>query len=335
MIRKLSIIIPAYNAENCIERCLDSILDQDYHNDIEIIVVNDGSTDSTRLILERYKNRLPNVFRIITKENGGVSSARNEGLENATGEWIWFCDADDYICKNGLSYVLDNFVDLDIDICTFWAISLDRIALKDFVEPKTVVGSTVFEGTTISKYKESFPVSACNHLYRKSAINSTRFRKIPIGEDAFFNLEMYMKDLRLRSTNANIYRYTVSDGQATRGRDQYTMRKAIAGYEVLFDTIKKFQKEKSDEELSYELERKIALTSFAYMSRVLCAELSIGEFVELICRLKQKGIFPFLELNRKIKVINFIGRFPLLYPSLSFLYQKLFIPHILPKLSRN
>ena len=118
MKEKLSIIIPAYNAENCIERCLDSILDQDYHNEIEIIVVNDGSTDSTGSILNKYQKQIPSVFRIITKENGGVSSARNAGLDAATGDWIWFCDADDYICKNGLSYVLNSFVDDDIDICT-------------------------------------------------------------------------------------------------------------------------------------------------------------------------------------------------------------------------
>lgn len=335
MKEKLSIIIPAYNAEAFIERCLNSILNQDYHNDIEIIVVNDGCTDSTGSILNKYQKQNPSVFRIITKENGGVSSARNAGLDAATGDWIWFCDADDYICKNGLSYVLDNFVDSEIDICTFGGISLDSRTLNSFVEPDAVSGNIIYEGSTISNYKESYPVFVYSQIYRKSAIKGIRFRSTPIGEDAFFNLEVYMRDLRLRRTNTHVYRYTVSDGQATRKRDRYTMRKAIAGYEVLFDTIKKFQKEKSDEELSNELERKIALTSIAYMSRVLCAELSKGEFVELICRLKQKGIFPFLELNRKIKVVNSIGRFPVLYPSLCFLYQKLFIPYIMPKLSRN
>ena len=116
---KLSIIIPAYNVELYIERCFESILNQDFHNEIEIIVVNDGSTDSTGAILEKYCQYNPTVFKIVTKENGGVPSARNAGLDVATGDWIWFCDADDYICKNGLSYVIDNFVDDTIDICTF------------------------------------------------------------------------------------------------------------------------------------------------------------------------------------------------------------------------
>ncbi len=95
MTEKLSIVIPAYNAESCIGRCLDSIFDQDYHNEIEIIVVNDGSTDSTLKVLEPYQAKHPDILRIITKKNGGVSSSRNAGMDAATGEWVWFCDADD------------------------------------------------------------------------------------------------------------------------------------------------------------------------------------------------------------------------------------------------
>ena len=335
MTEKLSIVIPAYNAESCISRCLDSILDQDYHNEIEIIVVNDGSTDSTLKIIEEYQTKHPDIFKIITKENGGVSSSRNVGMDAATGEWIWFCDADDYICKNGLSYVLDNFVDTDIDICTFWMVSLDAITMKNFKEPEKIEGEIIYEGGTIDKAKKSFPGSACDQIFRLNAIKGIKFRDV-FGEDAIFDLEVYLKNLRLRCTNANIYRYTVSEGQLTRNRNKKTMRRMIDGYEQIFDIAKQNQQSIcNDTELSQAIDRWIAGVFTPYMSRLLCADLTKKEFSDTIDRLKKKGVFPITVSNKKHKIYNFIGNHPSLYPIESLLYRNIFIPYILPKLSRN
>lgn len=335
MIRKLSIIIPTYNAEKYIERCLDSILDQDYHNEIEIIVVNDGSTDSTSAILERYNEMYPSVFRIISKTNGGVSSARNAGKDAASGDWIWFCDADDYICKNGLSYVLDHFVDKDIDVCSFAAIALDAIALKSFKEPETVNGNCFFEGTTIKRYENQFPASIWSHLYRVDAIKDLRFRDLTMCEDVFFNLEAYMKDLRIRCTDVNIYRYTTSEDQLTRKRDKISLQRSIYGFESLFDAAKQYQKSGSSSLLNKGIDIMIARVFSPYISRLLSANLSVDEFSETINRLKSKGIYPIVELERLHVIYNLIGRFPYLYPIESFLYRRIFVPFILPKLSRN
>lgn len=336
MIRKLSIVIPTYNAAAYIERCLDSILDQNYHNEIEIIVVNDGSSDSTCEILERYKEMYPSLFRIISKTNGGVSSARNAGKDVATGDWIWFCDADDYVCKNGLSYVLDHFVDSDIDVCSFWSITLDSIALKSFNEPERVEGHCFFEGTTIQRYENQFPTAIWTHLYRIDAVKDIRFRNLTMCEDVFFNLEVYMKDLRIRCTDVNIYRYTTSEAQLTRKRDQTSLLKAINGFESLFEAAKQYQKyESTSIQLSKGLDIMIAKVFSPYISRLLCANLSIDEFSETINRLKVKEIYPILEVDRLHKIYNLIGRFPYLYPIESFLYRNIFIPYILPKLSRN
>ena len=93
---KFSIIIPAYNAENSIQKSIDSILNQTYNN-YEIIVVNDGSTDNTINLIEKNSK-----IKIINQKNLGVSSARNTGIENAKGDFIAFIDADDYIEKNYL-----------------------------------------------------------------------------------------------------------------------------------------------------------------------------------------------------------------------------------------
>lgn len=92
---KISIIIPIYNAEKYLEKCLDSIVKQTYKN-IEIICVNDGSKDNSINILSRY-NKMDNRIVLINKENNGLSSARNIGLASATGEFVMFVDSDDWI----------------------------------------------------------------------------------------------------------------------------------------------------------------------------------------------------------------------------------------------
>lgn len=334
---KLSIVIPAYNAGNYIERCLDSILDQDYHMDIEIIVVNDGSTDNTAEILDRYKKKYPDIFRIITKENGGQAAARNDGKDAAQGDWLWFCDADDYIIKNGLSYVLDHYVDSTIDICTFWSITLDPITLKTFKELDVRESKIYFEGSSIDGYKKRIYHFGCNHIYRLSKIRDIRMMDYTMVEDMLFNLEVYRKNLRLRCTDANIYRYTVSTSQLTRKRDPKSMRVAIRGYEHLFKYIKNIQEVegKKDQSLSESLDKVILGQYQPFISRVLSSDLKMSEFRGLFERLEEHHVFPIKNPSRRCRAFNFIGNHPSLYPLISFFYKKVFLPYMLPRLARN
>lgn len=104
---KLSIIIPVYKVEKYLRNCLDSCLSQDISKDeYEIICVNDGSPDNCPLILEEYSSHFSNI-KIITQNNQGLSVARNNGLNNAIGDYIWFVDSDDTICKNILSSIIE------------------------------------------------------------------------------------------------------------------------------------------------------------------------------------------------------------------------------------
>ena len=92
---KVSIIVPVYNVESYLDKCLNSLVNQTL-KDIEIIVINDGSTDNSQKIIDKYSKKYKNIINI-TKENGGVSEARNLGLEKASGEYIGFLDSDDWI----------------------------------------------------------------------------------------------------------------------------------------------------------------------------------------------------------------------------------------------
>jgi len=111
---KISVIIPVYNVENYLEKCLLSVMWQTF-NDIEIICVNDGSTDNSRIILEKYQKRDSRI-KIIDKENGGLSSARNAGMKVATGEFYSFIDSDDWIENTMLEKLYNNITSLNTDI---------------------------------------------------------------------------------------------------------------------------------------------------------------------------------------------------------------------------
>lgn len=107
-----SVIVPVYNSEETIGRCIDSLLDQTLRN-IEIIVVDDGSTDNTSLVCYSYEDER---LRFITQENGGVSKARNKGLDVARGKYILFCDSDDWVEKNFVESLCNEFKDLNVDL---------------------------------------------------------------------------------------------------------------------------------------------------------------------------------------------------------------------------
>lgn len=108
----ISVIVPVYNTEKYLDRCIQSILAQTY-SDIELLLVDDGSTDSSGAMCDRYAEQDSRV-RVFHKENGGASSARNMGLDNAKGEWITFCDSDDWVYESWLQNFAENCNDVDL-----------------------------------------------------------------------------------------------------------------------------------------------------------------------------------------------------------------------------
>lgn len=117
---KVSIIVPVYNSERWLPRCIESLLDQGLPQDgYEIILVNDGSTDGSLAICEKYKKEYKNVV-VASQSNQGVGMARNHGLEIANGEYVCFVDSDDYIVKNGLSYIFSHYDLTGFDLLRYW-----------------------------------------------------------------------------------------------------------------------------------------------------------------------------------------------------------------------
>ena len=121
----LSIVIPAYNAEKYITDCLDSFLTNEGNYDIEIIIVNDGSTDNTLSIAEEYSKKYKNI-KVISKANGGPSAARNLGLKEAEGEYVFFCDADDMVIDGFLPIVFGAIRKCETDVILWSADIIDE-----------------------------------------------------------------------------------------------------------------------------------------------------------------------------------------------------------------
>ena len=119
---KISVIVPVYNVEKYLSRCIDSILAQTF-TDFELLLIDDGSKDKSGEICDEYANK-DNHVKVFHKENGGVSSARNLGLDNAQGEWITFVDSDDFVNSDWLSYYAKSF-DVDLIVQGYQVIEAD------------------------------------------------------------------------------------------------------------------------------------------------------------------------------------------------------------------
>lgn len=182
---QISIIIPMYNAEKQIQKCIDSLLGQTYGN-FEIIIVNDGSKDKSLDVCKAAYGDDCRV-KIIDKPNGGVSDARNVGLRAVSGKYVTFVDADDWVDPTYLSCLYDNLAQNNADICTldYKVITTNPAKIiKNNTDKKEVLPShTVLERFFDAK----IPTFACAKLYRQEIIEGLEFPLgIKIGEDALF-----------------------------------------------------------------------------------------------------------------------------------------------------
>ncbi len=215
---KISIIIPVYNTEQYLHACLDSILSQSFA-DYEVLLIDDGSTDGSGSICDAYAQRDSRVL-VFHKENGGVSSARNLGLDNARGEWVYFVDSDDEILSEGLQTMVDCISeDVDIVLAGFEQYDEDgRIiyGIKDrivtILEKKESL-STLYE--THGKYYDYLTLG-CIRLLRNSLIDAFHLRfdtTITNKEDTLFVTQYICKSNgRTRFTTTPVYKYNRRPG---------------------------------------------------------------------------------------------------------------------------
>ena len=183
----ISVIVPVYNVETYLEECLDSIQNQTY-TDLEVILVNDGSTDGSKAICERYckENR---HFHLLNQENQGLSAARNTGVAASRGEFIVFVDSDDMILANYLETLM-HYMREDVDIVeSQFTVSNEEFLAKSFKEP-----SILFEGNSQEAVKiftkHVLNVNAVTKLYRRSIVEAVPYIDGVIFEDVYCGIGM-------------------------------------------------------------------------------------------------------------------------------------------------
>lgn len=204
---KISVIVPVYNVEKYLPRCLDSIIQQSYKN-LEIILVDDGSTDNSGLICDEYAKRDARI-KVLHKENGGLSSARNAGLDVCTlgGDCIAFVDSDDFISPNYLYVLLKNMKIYDADIsCCSYIRTTKSTMNNDFIKSNN--SCTILDGSSCIKfYLEKEIVSAWGKIYKKEIFNNFRFPLGKIHEDISTIFQVFSQARRIVYIDEKLYYY--------------------------------------------------------------------------------------------------------------------------------
>lgn len=202
--QKVSIIVPIYRVEQYLNRCINSIINQTYSN-LEIILIDDGSPDKCPFICNEYAQKDDRV-KVIHKENGGLSDARNIGLDISTGEYIVFIDSDDYIELNMIESMIDNMIqnEADLVVCNIRYIFDDRQCVK-YSKPDRILDR--FEA--MKEYINDGIVQAVawNKLYKKSIIGDMRYKVGKTNEDEFFTYKVIDKAKKIYYNSSAFYNY--------------------------------------------------------------------------------------------------------------------------------
>lgn len=208
----ISIIIPCYNAERTIKRCLESVISQTYKN-IEIVIINDGSIDKTDSIIKKYIN--DNRIKYYNRSNHGIGKTRNFGIKEATGEYITFLDSDDYLPNDAIDN-LYKFAQKN---------KLDLVVSDYYVDNKNIKSEKIksFPITNIKNNPNlifDINLAPWNKLYKKELIGNIKFEENLKYEDAPFVIESIIKAKKIGKLDKETYYYVVNPNSETTIRDE-------------------------------------------------------------------------------------------------------------------
>ena len=243
----ISVIVPVYNVEDYLAECLDSLLAQTFE-DIEILCINDGSTDSSPDILDEYLKRDSRI-RIISQTNQGPAMARNCGLDHATGDFIYFIDSDDILKENALEDLYGQATEMDLDMVIFKLINFidetgETFSTKyyDMKFLKKAVGDSVFyHGDLKPEDIYRIAVSPPSKLYRTSLIADIRFPKGMNFEDNPFSVEAFLRAERVLFYDEYLYERRIREGSITSTSSNRGFMDYIEISEMLIQITKRYR----------------------------------------------------------------------------------------------
>lgn len=229
--KKVSIIVPVYNMEKYLTECMDSLINQTL-DDIEIIVINDGSKDNSLKILKDYKKKYPDKLKIIDQVNSGISVARNNGLKIATGKYIGFVDSDDYVKKDMFEKLYNQIekTKSDIVVCDIEEYRIKKNEFKYIDVANQIKGNNLYETPSIINTIDYGP---CNKLFRKEMFDAIKFPKDLKYEDLNAILKVFLIASKITTLNESLYIYRINET----GETQTVNKKVIDIIDILQDVI--------------------------------------------------------------------------------------------------
>lgn len=224
----LSVIVPVYKTEDYLRKCVDSILSSSY-TDIEVLLVDDGSPDGSGVICDEYAERDPRV-RVIHKENGGLSSARNAGMDNARGDYITFVDSDDYIHSEIYAHLISLMEKRGVLLGSMSMATVASDGRIKGTDSDRVGEDTVISGEQLFSEicKRILDTSCCTKIFRKELLSGVRFPIGKLNEDFyFFSTLALTKDFSCVFTEMVGYYYLAREGSITKSGFGRSLRDAV------------------------------------------------------------------------------------------------------------
>ncbi len=211
----VSIIIPVYNAEKTVRKCIDSILTQEFE-DFELILINDGSKDSSAAILDEYAAKDVRI-RVIHKANSGVSATRNLGLKEAKGKYIQFLDADDWLTPDSTKILYRAMEEsaCDMVVAGFYRVVGDRVGRKSSIDADCVLSLKEYSEQMMENPADYYYGVLWNKLYRSDLIRQYDIHmdeSLSFCEDFVFNLDYLIHTEKIRALNVPVYYYVKTEG---------------------------------------------------------------------------------------------------------------------------
>ena len=314
----ISIIVPIYNVEQYLEKCINSILNQTYTN-LEIILVDDGSPDNSGKICDEYAKK-DNRIKVIHKENGGISSARNTGLKVARGAYVGFIDSDDYIEKDMYEILYKNVKkeNADISICSNYDIYKNKIigTKKQGIYTVMTPEETIIKMNSFGYF--GFPV--WNKLYKKELFYDLRFlTDKKTCEDWYFLYEVICKCKKIVYQSVPKYYYCLRENSLSQSNVDYEMLKA-SEYSI------KIEKKKYQGALPSVYTTYVFIRIKIYNQLLMCKNIKdrkikmkqMRKEVKKNCKKIDKKELNFVR-NMQLKLIRFL---PIVYNGLLIIYYK-------------
>lgn len=333
----ISVIVPVYNAEKTLPRCLDSLLNQGLsEEEMEVVCVDDGSEDGSKDVVRSYAGKPGAHVRLVENaRNMGCPASRNRGIEEAQGEIITFCDADDYLVKGAYRALIDRHWSEKVDVLRFTSRTMDAYSLKHWQEPADMDLRADYTGDGHGFYQRMMPYFVWQLMIRRRFVmeHGIRFRNYTLCDDSAFCLDLMMANPSMISVRANIYRYVVEPDSLTTARNPEKMRRIVDSYLQMMDSMQAYGKRY--EELQQRMRSYVQQQMIPCLSRALSACYDRKEWQAAVAKMREVGGLPLTKAGRIGKCMGWATSDYVRYRLAGWCYRHVFVPYVLPRLKRN